>query len=367
MSHILEDGEAARLAEYSNRSALGGAGSAVKRVALKTLPLIDIGPFVRESRIVERQAVARELREVCINIGFFYLTGHGIAQAELDALVDWGRRFFELPAEQKMALHQALSPGKQGYVSVGGVNPAANRDTAPDIKERFAMSRDRLPGEPPAANFNSGESVWPAEGVLPGFEAALRTHLEKRCQLARCLVRAIAMSLELPENYFDDMYRYMGGTLMYNYYPPTDPAALKDNQWNFSPHTDYGVATLLSQDALGGLQARNADGDWIAVPPQPGTFVVNLGDTLQMWTNDLYVSTLHRVVNASSAARISLPLFTYPHGQTLIECLPNCQGPGNPPKYPPVICEDYNQALVDQAARTGRPGMSKRTAERLKS
>jgi len=121
------------------------------------------------------------------------------------------------------------------------------------------------------------------------------------------------------------------------------------------------------QDSLGGLEARNADEEWIAVPPLAGTFVVNIGDTLQMWTNDLYVSTLHRVVNSSSKARISQPLFTYPHGKTLIECLPTCHSAGNPPKYEPIVCEAYNQALVDQAARTGRPGLSKQTASRFKN
>ena len=138
-------------------------------------------------------------------------------------------------------------------------------------------------------------------------------------------------------------------------------------QWGISPHTDYGTFTLLWQDRNGGLEVRNAAGDWIQAPPLEGAFVVNIGDTLQMWTNDLYISTLHRVVNSSSKARISQPLFTYPHGKTLIECLSTCHGPGNPPKYEPIVCEVYNQALVDQAARTGRPGLSKQTASRFKN
>lgn len=363
MAHIVEDGSASKFAEYRRES--GPAG--VKRQALKTLPVIDIGPFVRESSLAERERVARELREVCINLGFFYITGHGIPASELEEVIDWGHRFFGLPMEEKMKMHQSKSPGKQGYVSVGGVDPYGKSVVEPDIKERFAMSRERLPGEPPGPSFNTGEAVWPAPEVLPGFEAAMKSHMAKRCDVARKLVRAIAMSLDLPESFFDEMYRYMGGTLMYNYYPPSGAVPMKESQWNFSPHTDYGVATLLLQDALGGLEARNADEEWIAVPPLAGSFVVNIGDTLQMWTNDLYISTLHRVVNSSSKARISQPLFTYPHGKTLIECLSTCHGPGNPPKYEPIVCEVYNQALVDQAARTGRPGLSKQTASRFKN
>lgn len=363
MTHIVRDGAGRNFAEY-NRQA---GQAAVKREALKKLPVIDISPFVRESTLASRARVARELREVCINIGFFYITGHGIAESEMEGVIDWGHRFFALPLAEKMKLHQSLSPGKQGYVSAGGVNPYAQAAKEPDIKERFAMSRERLPDEPPGPSFNTGEAVWPAPGVLPGFEEAMKAHLLKRCNLARRLVRAIALSLDLPEEYFDAMYRHMGGTLMYNYYPPADTVEMKPTQWNFSPHTDYGVATLLLQDSLGGLQARNADELWIDVPPLPGTFVVNIGDTLQMWTNDLYVSTLHRVTNSSNKARISQPLFTYPHGRTLIECLPTCHSPENPPKYEPIVCEAYNQALVDQAARTGRPGLSKSTAARFRN
>ena len=182
------------------------------------------------------------------------------------------------------------------------------------------------------------------------------------------MVRVLALSLDLPEDYFDAMYHYMGGTLMFNYYPPSGTVPMKDTQWNFSPHTDYGVLTLLLQDDLGGLEARNANGDWIPVPPIPGAFVVNIGDTLQMWTNDLYVSTLHRVTNVHPGkARLSQALFTYPHGQTMIECLPTCHSESNPPKYAPILCEDYNRSLVEQSARTGRPGLSKNTAARFKA
>lgn len=365
MSTVIQDGAQRAFSEY-NRQA--GLATGIERVALKELPLIDISPFTRESTLDERRAVALKLREACINIGFFYITGHGIPQAEMESVLAWGHKFFELPESEKMKMHQSLTPGKQGYVSVGGVNPDYAKTLDPDIKERFSMSREMLPGEPEGGRFNAGESVWPAPGVLPGFEDVMRAHMVKRCDLARRLVRVLALSLELPENYFDDMYRYMGGTLMFNYYPPNGSVPMKDTQWNFSPHTDYGVLTLLLQDAVGGLQARNADEEWIDVPPVPGAFVVNIGDTLQMWTNDLYVSTLHRVTNPDpSRARLSQPLFTYPHGHTMIECLPTCQGPGNPPKYEPIRCEDYNRALVEQAARTGRPGLSKTTAARFKN
>ena len=102
------------------------------------------------------------------------------------------------------------------------------------------------------------------------------------------LNHAFALSLGLPEDYFDSDYRRPGTSLMLNYYPPVDPAKLEATQWSFSPHADYTAFTVLLQDDSGGLQARNSAGDWIDVPPMDGTFVVNVGNLLARWTNDLY-------------------------------------------------------------------------------
>ena len=140
-------------------------------------------------------------------------------------------------------------------------------------------------------------------------------------------------------------------------------------QWGISPHTDYGSFTLLSQDALGGLEVRTAADEWIDVPPIPGTFVVNIADLFARWTNGLYRSSLHRASNFNTGgrARISLPLFFNPHPKTRIECLPTCQGPGNPAKYEPVEAGPYVRALLEQSYRTGRPGVAQKTVEeRLK-
>ena len=136
-------------------------------------------------------------------------------------------------------------------------------------------------------------------------------------------------------------------------------------RFGVAPHSDYGMITLLTQDPIGGLELRKRDGEWVRAPWVEGTFVVNLGDMFQRWTNDLYVSTLHRVTNSSGKARISVPLFNYPHGDTVIECLPTCASPEQPPRHAPVVAEAYNRELADRAARTGRPGVSAVTAARL--
>jgi isopenicillin N synthase-like dioxygenase len=352
-------------ADFDNRFLRKDDRFAVERKPLERLPIIDLSPFVQGRAIGERQAVARKLREVCVDIGFFYLEGHGIPQQELDEVVAWGHRFFELPAAEKMKVHCNLNSWKQGYVGIGGANPEANPDKAADLKERFYMNRDVLPGEPTEYRGATGSSQWPPPGALPGFEAFMRAHICKRYDAARHLLHAFALSLDLEEAYFDRWFHYLSATFVLNYYPPLDTANLKETQWSFSPHTDYGSFTLLSQDALGGLQVRNSAGEWIDVPPVPETFVVNLGDLFATWTNDLYASTLHRAANVSGKARISVPFFVSPQGATLVSCLETCQGPDNPPRYEPVQAEAYIRALTTQATKTGRPGLSTRTRQRF--
>lgn len=363
MAEIIEDGKIGGFADYNNRTFRGGN---INRASLKELPVIDVGPFVKSSLFAERQSAAGQLREACIDIGFFYITGHGIAQSEIDEAIEWGHRLFGLSLEDKLSLGLYGRNVSGGYVRLGGNNPESVAKKS-DIKERYFMARDAIPGEPTEGNFAAGTMSWPDHSELAGFTDFMKTHYEKRINLARQVVRAFALSLDLDERYFDDMYRYLGATMLFNFYPSLTPGEVAKNQWSFSPHTDYGMFTILAQDGTGGLQARNSDGEWIDVPPLDGTFVINIGDMFSMWTNDLYASSLHRAMNYAGAPRISMPMFTYPQGRTRISCLATCQGPENPPRYQPVIAEDYNNLLIAQSHRTGRPGISSGTAERFES
>ncbi|MFM9972415.1 MAG: isopenicillin N synthase family dioxygenase [Burkholderiales bacterium] len=357
--------ELALYADFDNRFLRADKRFSVVRKPLERLPIIDLSAFVHGSGMAERQKVAGDLREACVDIGFFYLDGHGISAAELEEVCRWAHRFFELPGAQKMKVHCNLNRWKQGYVGVGGANPESNPDKAADLKERFYMNRDCLPGEPEERRGATGASQWLAPDVLPGFEPFMKAHIAKRYAVARHLLHAFSLSLELPETYFDHMYHYLSATFVLNYYPPLDTTNLKETQWSFSPHTDYGSFTLLSQDQLGGLQVRNSAREWIDVPPIPGTFVVNLGNLFATWTNDLYASTLHRAANTAVSSRVAAPFFVSPQGATLVSCLDTCQGPDNPPRYEPVLSEDYIRALTTQATRTGRPGLSPQTTRRL--
>ena len=362
MVEVIQDKQFRAYSDFDNRAPSGNP----RRAALDVLPVINISPFLSESTRDDRTRTARELRSACIDIGFFYLTGHGFTLNELDAVLTQGRSFFGLPIEEKM---KALSRNidMPGFVRTGGVDPDKNRDKVVDIKERFSMSRELMADEEIRPNSRTGKSQWPARETLPAFEITMKTYIHNLQRVTVALNHAFALSLGLPEDYFDQDYRRPGMTLMLNYYPPVDPAKLKSTQWSFSPHTDYTAFTVLLQDSSGGLQARNAAGDWIDVPPKEETFVVNVGNLLARWTNDLYTSTLHRALHIGAEPRISGAFFVYPDDRATVRCLDTCQGPDNPPRYEPVVTEDYARVLREDAQRAGRPAVAVDTAQRLKS
>lgn len=364
MVETMMDGDVALYADFDNRYLRQGDSSAAARNHLTALPIIDISPFTANGDEASRGRVAAEIRRAAIDIGFFYVTGHGFTPAEIEALLGWGKRFFALPPAEKTKLHWNNDPGK-GYVPPGGLNPGANPDKAADLKERLYFAREFAASEAEYGVYKPGQSQWPDERSLPGFQAFVRSTMRNSVKLTQQLGRAFARSLDLPEPYFDDTYGRSGVTLVFNYYPPLDPATLQQTQWSFSPHTDYGSFTFVIQDRLGGLQVRNAAGQWIDVAPIEGALIVNVGDLFALATNDLYTSNLHRVANFNTQERISVTFFVSPPGAAKISCLETCQGPGNPPRYAPVIADEYVRALIEQYHRTGRPGVAVQTARRL--
>jgi isopenicillin N synthase-like dioxygenase len=261
--------------------------------------------------------------------------------------------------------YSPTGPAQSGFVRVGGINPDANAERNADLKERFVLAREIAETRESAGIGAKSLSRWPSDDILPGFTAFMTRHLKKRIALSQALARAFALSLDLSETYFDQYFRNMALVSLINYYPPLDAATVKQNRWSFSAHTDYGAFTLLSQDSLGGLQVRNAIGEWIDVPPISETFIVNLGDLMAIWTNDLYTSNLHRAANVSGISRISIPFFASPNGNAVIRCIETCQSSDNPARYQPVTAGEYMRKLITRADTSGKPGVSAKTAERI--
>tara|TARA_B110001454_G_scaffold161317_1_gene150753 strand:- start:1333 stop:2415 length:1083 start_codon:yes stop_codon:yes gene_type:complete len=304
------------------------------REPVEEVPVIDLAPFVEGRDDEAKEAVAAQLREASINIGFFLLKNAGISKLEMDEALDWTRQLFDLPFEQKDKLHQRHSPVAHGWFPAEYEQQTGTMCGRPDVKEGFGFGRELLENDPMEGAPLMGPNLYPSEDVLPGFEPFMKSYMLKIQAVSEHLLHAFALSLSLQEDYFDAAHKAHYGFARMNYYPPVTEDQVKAQSWSCAAHTDYEGITILLQDEVGGLEVLDSTGDWIAVPPTPGMFVVNLGDLMAMWTNDVYRSTLHRVRNISGKKRYSLPYFYGPGRHATISCLPTCQGPGNPPKYP---------------------------------
>lgn len=329
-----------------------------ERMALTDIPSIDISPFLKTSTLEKRKDVARALRAACIDIGFFYLVGHDFTAAEIDTMLSVGKRFFALSTAEKAKLLRKNSESMGYFDNV--MDRMKDPNANPDLKERFFMSREPEPGES-----ITRVTPWPSRSLLPDFETTMKMYIARQLSLGQALVRAFALSLELPEEYFRGPYNQPAVLFALNYYPPVDDSKLRPNQWSFAPHTDFGGLTILAQDDIGGLQVQNTSGQWIDVPPRPGTFVVNIGDLFACWTNDLYVSTLHRGINRSAAARISGAFFITPNDNTIVRCIETCQSEANPARHEPVQVGAYIRELMVASYSSGKPGITAKVRQRI--
>jgi isopenicillin N synthase-like dioxygenase len=312
------------------------------KVAASTLPIIDISDL-SSSSVSARQAVGAKLRAACLDKGFFYISGHGVPETLVDSVFHEAAAFFALPDEQKAEVDKAKSKANRGYEPLQGqtLEPGA----PPDLKEGYYVGPEHGADHPRvlAGMFNHGANQWPSQ--RPNFRPVMMSYLEVMLELSARMMTGIALSLELPEDYFADYCTDVMATVRLLHYPPQPPSA-RPGQKGAGAHTDFGGLTLLRQDNVGGLQVWDQTaGSWIHADPIPGTYVVNLGDMIARWTNDRYRSTVHRVVNTSGRERFSVPFFYTGNYAHEVECIPTCLEPGATPKYPPITVEEHMRAM----------------------
>jgi isopenicillin N synthase-like dioxygenase len=273
-------------------------------------------------------------------LGFFSVADHEIDQALIDAVFERSRAFFALPQAVKDELSVVRSTCYRGYVKLG----EEKLDTAlpGDVKECFNAGPDLAADHPDVLAGKPYHAVnqWPE---LAGFQPTLVAFSTAALELVVLLHRAIAVDLGMNERFFDQHFDDSASLLRLLHYPP-HPGTFDGSIYGAGAHTDYGNLTLLAQDDTGGLEVRRRDGTWVAVPPQPGTFVCNIGDCLMRWTNDVYVSNAHRVVNRSGRERYSVAFFGDPNVDAVVTAVPSVLEPNALPKYPPVTYADYLQS-----------------------
>jgi isopenicillin N synthase-like dioxygenase len=305
----------------------------------ETIPIVDLGPyFAGKPGALER--TARELRVALTEIGFYFVVNHGVPESLIRGAFEQAARFHGQPLERKMEVR--VDKHNVGYLPMRGDTlrtSTVQTVTKANLNEAFFMARDLADDHPDVLadrRFRSANR-WPKD--LPGFREAVVDYCDALERLVAKLVRLYAVALKLPAAYFDDPFREFQYKLRMTHYPYQE--ALADDEFGIAPHTDTSFLTLLAPNDVPGLSIRAQSGKWIDAPVVPGAFVVNGGQMLQRWTNDVFLATPHRAVNRSGGERYALAFFCDSHIDWPVASAPTTVGPDRPPKYPTTWYTDY--------------------------
>jgi isopenicillin N synthase-like dioxygenase len=308
-------------------------------------PIVSLAGM-RSAHASDRAEVAAAFRAACLDKGFLYIVDHGISPDLIGSVFAQTKRFFALPLERKLEVDMDFSPYHRGYEKLRG--QTLESGTPPDVKEGFYLGNE-LPADDPrviAKMFAHGPNQWPKN--LPGFRETLDAYFAEMEKLCRLTMRALALALDLQEDFFEHFCDDAVQNLKILHYPPQAANPHPDEK-GCGAHTDWGAITYLLQDDVGGLQVWDTQRGWIDAPPVPGAFVLNLGDLIARWTNDRFRSTLHRVINASGRERYSVPFFFTGRPDHEVVCLPGCLAPNEIPKYAPTTTLGHLQEMLEKS------------------
>ncbi len=303
------------------------------------IPVLDLGPY-RAGAPGALAALGAELRHACETVGFYFLANHGVPRALVERVFAEVARFHALPLDAKRALK--IDHHNIGYMGMGASVTRSSQvaiNTKPNLNEAFFVKRDRTPDDPAviAGKRFKGLNQWPRN--LPGFREVIVAYCDALEALALSLLPVYEAALDLPAGWFKRYFIDPQYSLRMSHYPPVE--AHGDNEFGSAPHTDSSFLTMLAQNKVPGLEIRTASGTWIPAPPLEDTFVVNTGDMGHRWTNGRFLSTPHRVRNLSGVDRYAIPFFFDANADVVMECIPTCTGPGNPPRFEPVTYTEY--------------------------
>ncbi|GKZ36858.1 hypothetical protein AbraIFM66950_008091 [Aspergillus brasiliensis] len=331
------------------------------------IPVIDFAPFYKGSS-EDRQRLKDDIHHACKDLGFFQLRNHTIPPELQTGILEQSKDFFRLPVEIKEQYDRDNDSFNRGYERFRAQN--FEKRTTGDLKEGFFLGR-HLPRDDPdvqAGKFGQGPNKYPAEVTDPQlFRDTVDRYYGAVLSLTIDLMTVIAELVGLDS---DALHRFCTkpiATLRLLHYPPQAPDASELERGVHYPssrirlpvnlgvttdeptflagigaHSDFGALTILLQDSVGGLQVwSRTSNEWVDVVPVPGAVVVNTGNMMMRWTNDRYVSNLHRVINTSETARYSVPFFFDGNADFLVECLDSCLEPGELPKYGPITVNDW--------------------------
>jgi isopenicillin N synthase-like dioxygenase len=296
------------------------------------IPIVDVSGLFGSPE--QQEAVAAELGRASREVGFLYITGHGVAEDLFTDLFAMAERFFALPVEEKMQVYIGKSTNHRGYVPTGeeggyvSATPEREDQKPADLKEAFDLSLE-LPADDSeylAGNPMLGPNQWPD---IPGMKETVNRYYDATLAFGKVLLRGFAMALGEPAGRFDDFVTRAPSQLRMVHYPhdpnPSDAIGI-------GAHTDFEVFTLL-RPTQPGLEVLNGAGEWIDAPPMEGAYVVNIGDMLEIWSNGTFISTTHRVRKVAEE-RYAFPLFFNVDYDVLVEPLPRFVRPDGANKLP---------------------------------
>jgi isopenicillin N synthase-like dioxygenase len=326
--------------------------SAALRDGILTVPVIDITSFrMPYADAAARSEVVRQVDAAARTVGFMQITGHGIPATTLNEFTGATDAFFALDAQAKAryrcppGINRGYTPPKaESLANSLGLASAADLFEAINVGTSTAdFPGLDLPEDVYAAN------VYPAE--VSGFEAAVTAWFDAAGRVARTMVRIFGAALGGREDYFEQFTDHSIDVLrMNNYRLPAPDVQLEEDQLGMGAHTDYGIVTVLWADQVPGLEIHGADGNWHPVMPADGALLVNLGDATARWTNEEWISTLHRVaaprIDGALVPRRSAAYFHDGNVDAVIECLPSCVSADNPARYEPVTVGEHLAAKL---------------------
>lgn len=310
-------------------------------MAETAVPIIDFSGFY-SSDPTQKKAIVDQVREQCLYNGFFQITGHSVPASFQEDVMSCTKRFFTLPLEEKQKCSKDNNTWNRGYEMLR--SQILEEGTQPELKEGFYIGADIPTSHPYFVNkkLNSGPNQWPEAlgSDLQAFKNGTMEYYNATLKLAADLLKAIALSLDLDEEYFAQFMDGAVATMRLLHYP-TQPADCDDKLTRgIGAHTDFGAITLLLQDDVDGLQVWDKKtNSWFDVEPTKGAYVVNLGNLMARWTNEKYKSNIHRVINKSGKERYSIPVFISGNPDYLVECIPSCKAATEEGKFPPITVE----------------------------
>ena len=307
----------------------------------KNIPSVDLSDFT-EGNKETKAAFVKELGKAYEEIGFVAVKNHGLSDALCAELYEQVKGFFTLSKEEKEAYEIEGLAGQRGYVSFGKEH-AKNKNEG-DLKEFWHFGQTVEDNDPIKEEYPDNVQV----NELPKFNAVGREVYQKLEETGREMLRAIALHLNIDENYFDAKIHNGNSILRPIHYPPITHEP-KDAV-RAAEHEDINLITLLMGASADGLQVLNKSGEWISVTALPDQIVVNVGDMLQRLTNNKLKSTTHRVVNPPrekwGTSRYSIPFFLHPRSEVSLNCLPSCISESNPKNFSDITAGEYLEQRI---------------------